>query len=103
MEFYSFSFGDVRVVQADQASPKLVAVDVTFAFKVEDTHTVQVVEVRVMIPHQVDLTSDSMQQAAFERTRALLQAAAEQCATKTHTELAAASEPQLIQAGSTPG
>jgi hypothetical protein len=103
VEFYSFSFGDMEIAQADENSPKLVVVNVTFGFKAEDTHTVQVVEARVMIPHQADATPDGMQQAAYERTRTLLRAAADQCAAMGHGELTAASEPQLIQAGSTPG
>ncbi|KAA2234758.1 hypothetical protein [Salinarimonas soli] len=102
MEFYSFSFGDMKVAQADQDSPKLVAVDVTIGFKADDTHTVQAVEARVTIPHQADLTLDGMQQAAFERVHSLLCAAAEQCSERTHAELAAASETQLIRTASSP-
>jgi hypothetical protein len=102
VEFYSFSFGEMSIAQADEASPKLVAVEATIGFKAEDTQTVQVVEVRVMIPHREDLGHDEMRQAAYERVRLLLRAAADHCVEKTHAELAAASEPQLIRAGSSP-
>jgi hypothetical protein len=102
VEFYSFSFGDMKVAQADETSPKLVAVDVTFGFKAEDTQTVQVVDVRVMIPHQADLPPEGLQQAVYERTRLLLRAAADQCAAKGHAELAASSQSQIIRAGTTP-
>jgi hypothetical protein len=55
-----------------------------------------------MIPHREDLGHDEMRQAAYERVRLLLRAAADHCVEKTHAELAAASEPQLIRAGSSP-
>ncbi len=97
MEFYSFSFGEMKVAQADKAAPALMAMDITFGFKAPDTKTVQTLELRVSVPHDPDRTIAQTQQAAYERAGEILRAAAEQCATRGHEDLAAASESQLVR------
>ena len=43
MEFYSFRFGEMKVAQADAASPKTMAVEMKLGFKNPERHTVEAI------------------------------------------------------------
>lgn len=87
MQFYSFRFGDMKVAQADAASPKLMAVEMTLGFKIPDQHTVETLEVTVHVPHDPDHSVKAMQQQAYDRAMRLLRAAADYGAPRTPEEL----------------
>jgi hypothetical protein len=87
MEFYSFRFGDMKVVQADAASPKLVAVEMGFGFRMPDRHTVESLTLTVHIPHDPNQTVTATQQEAFSGAVALLRSAADYCSAKSPEQL----------------
>src|SRR5215207_2452017 len=56
MDFYSFRFGDMKMVQADAASQKLMAVEMGPGFRRPDRHTVEALNLTVHIPHAANQT-----------------------------------------------
>ena len=56
MDFYSFRFGDMKMVQADAASQKLMAVEMGLGFRRPDRHTVEALNLTVHIPHDANQT-----------------------------------------------
>ena len=56
MEFYSFRLGEMKVAQADAASPKTMAVEMTLGFRAPEQHTVETIELTVHVPHDPDKT-----------------------------------------------
>jgi hypothetical protein len=87
MKFYSFRFGDMKIVQADAASPKLMAVELDLGFKAPDRHTVESLALTVHIRHDPSQTVTATQQEAFRAAVALLRSAADYCASKDAEEL----------------
>ena len=98
MEFYSFSFGETKVVEVDADTPKIVAVGLQFGFKTADTHTVQTVDVKVALPHDPERTMGRIEEDAYRRAAELLRAAADIAAARTAKALAEESAHQVIVA-----
>lgn len=87
MEFYSFRFGDMKVAQADAASPQLMAVEMTIGFKIPDQHTVETLSLTVHVAHDPDQSVKATQQRAYDRGMQLLRAAADYGAARTPEQL----------------
>ena len=87
MEFYSFRFGEMKVAQADAASPKTMAVEMKFGFKNPERHTVEAIAVTVHVPHDPDKSVSAAEKAAYGIAQALLKSAADYCAAKSCEEL----------------
>ena len=87
MNFYSFRFGDMKVAQADPASPKTMAVDIRLGFKAGDRHTVETVMLTVHVPHDPDKTVSAAEAEAYRLAQQLLRAAADYCASRDVKQL----------------
>ena len=87
MEFYSFRFGEMKVAQADAASPKTMAVEMKLGFKNPERHTVEAIAVTVHVPHDPDKRVSAAEKAAYGIAQALLKSAADYCAAKSCEEL----------------
>lgn len=87
MEFYSFRFGEMKVAQADAASPKTMAVEMRLGFRAPERHTVESVAVTVHVPHDPDKTVSAAEKEAYRLAQELLRAAADHCAARTCAEL----------------
>ena len=87
MNFYSFRFGDMKVAQADPASPKTMAVDMRLGFKAADRHTVETVMLTVHVPHDPDKTVSAAEQEAYRLAQTLLRTAADYCASRDVKQL----------------
>ena len=87
MEFYSFRFGDMKVAQADAASPKTMAVEMKLGFKVPERHTVESVTLTVHVPHDPDKTVSAAEQEAYRLAQQLLRKAADHCAARDIKQL----------------
>jgi hypothetical protein len=87
MEFYSFRFGDMKVAQADAASPKVIGVEMTFGFRDAERHTVELVALTVHVPHDDAKTVTATQQDAYAVAQQLLQAAARKAQSRSADEL----------------
>jgi hypothetical protein len=87
MEFYSFRFGEMKTVQADAASPKLIALEMELGFKAPEHHTVESLALKVHVPHDPNQTVVATQEAAYRAATALLRAAADHCTARTAGEL----------------
>jgi microcystin degradation protein MlrC len=92
MQFYSFRFGDMKVAQADAASPKLIAVEMSFGFKAADAPAVGELAVTVHVPHDEAKTVAATQKEAYAAAGRLFEAAAELLQTKSADDLAADTE-----------
>ena len=98
MDFYSFSFGEMQVAQADASSPEVVAMDVRLAFTDPETKAAHLLTVQVHVSGGADMTIADVQQVAFEKALRTVQAAAAYCEGKSPAQLEEASEKQLIAA-----
>jgi hypothetical protein len=87
MEFYSFRFGEMKVAQADAASPKTMAVEMKLGFRDPERHTVEAVAVTVHVPHDPDKSVSAAEKDAYALAQELLRAAADHCAGKSCAEL----------------
>jgi hypothetical protein len=87
MDFYSFRFGDMKMVQADAASPKLMAVEMGLGFRVPERHTVESLALTVHIAHDPSQTVTATQREAFNAAVKLLRSAADYCASKGPEQL----------------
>ena len=87
MDFYSFRIGEMKVAQADPASPKTMAVEISLGFKAPDRHTVETVELTVHVPHDPDKTMSAAEQEAYRLAQQLLRRAADHCATRDIKQL----------------
>jgi hypothetical protein len=87
MNFYSFRFGDMKVAQADPASPKTMAVDIRLGFKCPERHTVETVMLTVHVPHDPDKTVSAAEQEAYRLAQTLLKTAANYCASRDVKQL----------------
>ena len=87
MDFYSFRFGDMKVAQADAASPKTMAVEIRFGFKAPDQHTVETIQLTVHVPHDPDKTVSAAEQEAYRVAQRLLRTAADYCASRDIKQL----------------
>ena len=96
MDFYSFSFAETKVAQADVDSPKVIGVGVHLAFKTSDTHTLQTVDLHVCLPHDPKKTMADVEQDAYRRASELLSAAATAVADQTSADLLSASAKRVI-------
>ena len=92
MNFYSFRFGDMKVAQADPASPKTMAVEISLGFKAPDQRTVETIMLTVHVPHDPDRTVSAAEQEAYRMARTLLRTAAEYCASRDVKQLCAETE-----------
>ena len=81
MEFYSFRFGEMKVAQADAASPKTMAVEMKLGFKNPERHTVEAIAVTVHVPHNPESVVSGL------RELGLLKSAADYCAAHSCEEL----------------
>jgi hypothetical protein len=88
MQFYSFRFGDMKMAQADPASPKLIAMDMSFGFKAPDAPAVQALELTVHVPHDEARTVAETQRAAYAAAQALLRSAADYTGSRSCEALA---------------
>ena len=102
MDFYSFRYGDMKVAQADAASPKTMAVEMSFGFKAPERHTVETIMLTVHVPHDPDKTVSAAEQEAYRLARELLRTAADYCATRDMKELCAETEKNRAFVISTP-
>jgi hypothetical protein len=91
MQFYSFRFGDMKVAQADPASAKLIAVEMSIGFKA-DAPAVESVAVTVHVPHDDTKSVAATQREAYAAAGRLLEAAAATMRAKSCEELAAETE-----------
>ena len=96
MDFYSFSFGEMQVAQADASSPKIVAMDVRVAFSDPKTKGAHLLTVHVQVPDGADMTIDDLQKEAFRTAQQVLRVAVRHCEGKTPEQLKETSEKQLI-------
>jgi hypothetical protein len=96
VDFYSFSFAETKVAQADADSPKVVGVGVHLAFKTSDTQTLQTVDLHVLLPHDPERTMAAVEEEAYERARQVLVAAAELVGRQSAADLLAASAKRVI-------
>ena len=87
MNFYSFRFGDMKVGQADPASPKTMAVEIKLGFRAADRHTVETVMLTVHVPHDPDKTVSAAEQEAYRAAQTLLKTAADYCASRDVKQL----------------
>jgi hypothetical protein len=87
MDFYSFRFGDMKVAQADPASPKSMAVEISLGFKAPDRHTVETIMLTVHVPHDPDKTVSAAEQEAYRLAQTLLRTAADYCASRDVKQL----------------
>ena len=87
MNFYSFRIGDMKVVQADAASPKTVAVEIRLGFKAPERHTVETIALTVHVPHDPDKTMSAAEQDAYRLAQTLLRTAADYCASRDIKQL----------------
>jgi hypothetical protein len=87
MQFYSFRYGEMKVVQADAESPELTAVEICLSFKAANTHTVEPITLMVHIPHDQTRTAESTQFEAYRAATRLMKIAAEYCQQRTPDEL----------------
>ena len=87
MEFYSFRFGDAKEARADAASPKVVAVEMTFGFKAPERHTVETVALTVHVPDPGGGGLAEAQKTAYALAQDLLRAAAAHCAARGPDDL----------------
>jgi hypothetical protein len=87
MEFYSFRLGEMKVAQADAASPKTMAVEMTLGFKAPEQHTVETIEVTVHVPHDPDKTVSAAEGDAYRMAQRLLRAASDHCASRDMKQL----------------
>jgi hypothetical protein len=92
MDFYSFRVGDMKTVQADAASPKLMSVELDLGFRAPEHKTVEALSLTVYIPHDPARSVAATQEEAYRAAVALLRAAAQYCAPKTAEELCAETE-----------
>ena len=92
MEFYSFRFGEMKVAQADAASPKTMAVEMKLGFRNPERHTVEAIAVTVHVPHDPDKSVSAAEKAAYGIAQALLKSAADYCAAHSCEELVAETE-----------
>ncbi len=87
MDFYSFRFGDMKVAQADAASPKTMAVEMRLGFKVPERHTVESIALTVHVPHDPDKSVSAAEQEAYRLAQQLLRTAADHCAARDIKQL----------------
>jgi hypothetical protein len=87
MKFYSFRFGDMKVAQADPASPKTMAVEMRLGFKAPERHAVETIAVTVHVPHDPDKTVSAAEQDAYRSAQELLRVAADYCAARDIKQL----------------
>jgi hypothetical protein len=85
MEFYSFRYGDTKAARADAASPRVVAVEMTLAFKAPERHTVETLALTVHVPDPDG--PEAARREAYALARELLQAAADHCAAHSADDL----------------
>jgi hypothetical protein len=102
MDFYSFRIGDMKVAQADAASPKTMAVEMSFGFKAPERHAVETIALTVHVPHDPDKTVSAAEQEAYRLGQELLRKAAEYCATRDVKQLCAETEKNRAFVISTP-
>ena len=91
MEFYSFRFIDMKVAQADTATPKVMAVEIGLGFKAPGQHTVEAIKLTVHVPHDPDKTVSAAEKEAYGIAQELLHAEIEHdavAAVKLHRVLA---------------
>ncbi len=87
MDFYSFRFGEMKVAQADAASPKTMAVEMTLGFKAPERHAVETIDLTVHVPHDPDKTVSAAEQEAYRYAQQLLKAAADYCGSRDAQQL----------------
>ena len=87
MEFYSFRIGDMKVAQADAASPKTMAVEIRLGFKVPERHTVETITLMVHVPHDPEKTVSAAEQEAYRVAQELLKTAADYCSSRDVKQL----------------
>ncbi len=92
MDFYSFRFGDMKVVQADPGSPKTMAVEMSFGFRAPEQHTVETILLTVHVPHDPDTTVSAAEQEAYRFAQQLLKTAADYCGSRNMKQLAEETE-----------
>ncbi len=92
MDFYSFRYKDMKVVQADAASPKTMAVEMSLGFKAPERHTVETITLTVHVPHDPDKSVSAAEQEAYRLAQELLRTAADHCAARDVKELCAETE-----------
>jgi hypothetical protein len=102
MNFYSFRFGDMKVAQADAATPKTMAVDLKLGFKAPDQHTVETILLTVHIPHDPDKTVSAAEQEAYRVAQELLRTAADYCQARDEKQLCQETETNKAFVISTP-
>ncbi len=87
MDFYSFRIGEMKVAQADPASPKMMAVEINLGFKAPERHTVETITIHVHVPHDPDKTMSAAEQEAYRLAQELLRKAADHCAARDIKQL----------------
>jgi hypothetical protein len=87
MEFYSFRFGEMKVAQADAASPKVMAVEMKLGFRNPERHTIEALAMTVHVPHDPDKTVSAAEKEAYAMAQALLRSAADYAAARSCEEL----------------
>src|SRR3954468_17225361 len=98
MEFYSFRFGEMKVAQADAASPKTMAVEMKLGFKNPERCTIEAIAVTVHVPHDPDKSvsaaekADGIAAGAAQERRRLLR-----CARLRGARLRDGEEPRLAR------
>ena len=102
MNFYSFRFGDMKVAQADAASPKTMAIEISLGFKARERHTVETIVLHVHVPHDPDKSVSTAEQEAYRCAQELLKVAADYCASRDVKQLCDETEKNRAFVISTP-
>jgi hypothetical protein len=102
MDFYSFRFGDMKVAQADAASPKSMAVEISLGFKTPERHTVETIVLHVHVPHDPDKSVSAAEEEAYRCAQKLLKVAAEYCGSRDVKQLCEETEKNRAFVISTP-
>jgi hypothetical protein len=92
MEFYSFRFGDMKVAQADPASEKLVAVEMSLGFKTPGRPVVEAIELTLHVAQDEAKSVAATQREAYAAAQALLGAAADYVRSRSCEALAEETE-----------
>ena len=98
MELYKFQFGEMRAVQADPSSPKLVVMDVQVTVRDKDAGVLHTATVHVHTAHDENATIAQVQQDAYGIAARVLATAASLMEGNTAETLTAKSQQEVLRA-----
>jgi hypothetical protein len=87
MQFYSFSFGEMKLAPSDGDRPPTLATELNFGFRADHDGPVQSISLRIRVPQDPGRDAGAMALDAYAAAGQLLRCAAELCETHTRHEL----------------